>query len=324
LKTFFVSPIDHSTLTFDERESVFRSKNGDVFPVKDGVPDFTYPRNLNEGDGWSKTWYDKNADVYDKYLHLTFDTFGVNETTTRLAMIEKLKLSPGMKVLETGAGTGRDSLLISEQIGSDGEIHLQDISAEVLFKAEEKLRNTKCKKQFWVGNAQYLPYPDAYFDAYYHFGGLNTFNDKKRAFKEISRVVKPGGRVVVGDESMPPFYRDTEFGKVLMNSNPHYNYDLPLSDMDHTTRDLSIHYVVGGVFYYMEYTVGSGEPVANLDFEIPGERGGTHRTRFYGKLEGVSVEAMKMAHEARSRSGKSMHQWLSDVVLKAANDQLKL
>ena len=60
-------------------------------------------------------------------------------------------------------------------------------------------------------------------DRTFHFGGINTFGDIKRAFSEMVRVTKPNGRIVVGDENMPVWLRNTEFGKI-MNSNPHYKY----------------------------------------------------------------------------------------------------
>jgi len=154
------------------------------------------------------------------------------------------------------------------------------------------------------------------FDAVYHFGGLNTFSDIARAFKEAVRVTKPGGKVVMGDESMPPWLRSTEFGKVLMNSNPHYVYPLPLAHLPVEARQTRLRWIIGEVFYVIDFVVGVGTPPANLDFSIPGPRGGTHRTRYYGQLEGVSPEAKRAAQEAAARSGKSMHDWLSELVLR--------
>lgn len=58
--------------------------------------------------------------------------------------------------------------------------------------------------EFSVGNASYLPFPDGFFDAAYHFGGLNLFTDKKRALAEMTRVVKRGGKVVAADEGLAP------------------------------------------------------------------------------------------------------------------------
>jgi hypothetical protein len=65
-------------------------------------------------------------------------------------------------------------------------------------------------------------------------------------------------------------------------------------------------------------------PYADLDFEIPGPKGGTHRTRYYGHIEGVSQEAREMATLARKVSGKSMHRWLDDAIKAAAQKELKM
>ena len=68
--------------------------------------------------------------------------------------------------------------------------------------------------------------------------------------------------------------------------------------------------------------VGVGEPRADLDFPIPGVRGGTHRTRYYGHLEGVTPEAKRLAQQARASLGLSMHDWLDKVVREAAQRDL--
>ncbi len=85
-----------------------------------------------------------------------------------------------------------------------------------------------------------------------------------------------------------------------------------------------LRWIIGGAFYVIEYEVAVGEPTANFDIEIPGPRGGTPRTRYYGQLEGVTAEAKDLALRARALSGKSMHRWLSDVVVRAARDEIGL
>jgi SAM-dependent methyltransferase len=176
--------------------------------------------------------------------------------------------------------------------------------------------------EFARATGYYLPFRDDYFDAVYHMGGLNTFADIKRAFSEMARVTRPGGRIVIGDESMPPWLRDTQFGKILMNSNPAYRHEPPFADLPVEARNVVLRWIVGGVFYAFEFEVGTGEPPADFDFEIPGRRGGTHRTRFYGQLEGVTPEAKALAERARSKSGKSMHRWLTDAILQASRREL--
>jgi ubiquinone/menaquinone biosynthesis C-methylase UbiE/uncharacterized protein YbaR (Trm112 family) len=330
-KHTFVCPQTHRALSLaatrmdgDEVvEGELRSDDGRAYPVRSGLPYLLHPQVLQGSDAESLAWYQTNHEVYDEYLPLTFRTLGVDEGALRSEMVDRLAIRPGDKVLETGAGTGRDSLLLGARLGPEGELHVLDLFDKMLEHAMVKLQSLRARVIPCVANAVHLPYPDRYFDAYYHVGGFNTFSDKRRAFAEIARVVKPGGRVIVGDESIAPWLRETEFGAILMNSNPHYKFQPPLADMDVSSRDVSLHYVAGGAFYFIAYTIGEGLPSADFDFEIPGPRGGTLRTRLHGHLEGVSEEAVRLAKAARERSGKSMHRWLDDAIRKAALDDLK-
>jgi hypothetical protein len=78
-----------------------------------------------------------------------------------------------------------------------------------------------------------------------------------------------------------------------------------------------------GAFYLMEFTCGVGDPKANYYVPIPSERGGNHWTRYYGNLEGITDETKDLARRAREKSGKSMHQWLDDIIKDAAKGELE-
>jgi|SRR5579863_2165200 len=320
------SPEDGTPLSLEVIERVgddvltgtLRSSTGLAFPIEDGIPDFAYPPVLDEADAFARRTYDAVAGVYDEYLPLTFMTFSVQEDDVRAHMVDRLNLAPGMRVLEVGAGTGRTSRFIAARLGTSGHIYVHDISRGILLRAVDNLANESVRRSYVLSNAVYLPFPDACVDAVFHFGGLNMFSDIKRALKEMVRVVRPGGRIVVGDESVPPWLRDTAFGKILMNSSSHYACPLPLDAMPVEARDVVIEYIMGGVFYLVSFTAGVGEPTADFDFEIPGARGGTHRTRMDGNLEGVTAEAKALAVKAREKRGISMHRWLDEAVRAAA------
>jgi ubiquinone/menaquinone biosynthesis C-methylase UbiE len=295
---------------------------GHRFAIRDGIPDLSYPPQLPPSDQDALAYYQREADVYDQYLPLTFGTFGVDEVAARNSMIDGLALQPASKVLDMGCGSGRDSELIAKRLSAAGRLYLQDLSPAILNHAVTRMKESAVPTAFAVANGYHLPFADHYFDACYHFGGLNTFGDIRRAFAEMTRVTRPGGKVVVGDESMPPWLRETEFGRILMNSNPHYRYDLPLEHLPVEARNVSLRWIIGGVFYVFEFEVGIGEPTAAYDFAIPGPRGGTHRTRYYGHLEGVAPDVKALAQKARAKSGKSMHAWLNETVRRAAEAEL--
>ena len=89
-------------------------------------------------------------------------------------------------------------------------------------------------------------------------------------------------------------------------------------------RKFILQWVIGGVFYLMDFEVGDGEPSGNFDYEIDGVRGGTLRTRYEGELEGVTKEAKELAYKAVRSKGMNMHSWLDSLVKEGARKDLGL
>jgi ubiquinone/menaquinone biosynthesis C-methylase UbiE len=284
--------------------------------ISPGIIDFRYPKNLLKQDHDSKIFYDDRVDDYEKYLHLTFETYGEDETKVRKSMIELLDLSTNSKVLEIACGTGRDSILIAELLTGGGELFLTDISHEMLLRCKSKIETNSptINAKYALANAMHLPVPDGYFDAVYSFGALGEFSDKAQFFREVVRCCKPGARVVVGDENLPEWQRDTEFGRILCNYNKQFLADVPFKSLPIEARNVQCKWIIGGVFYVLSFSIGIGELYGNFDFNIPGVRGGTHKTRLYGQLEGVSPEAKELAWRAREKLGVSMHTWLDTLI----------
>jgi ubiquinone/menaquinone biosynthesis C-methylase UbiE len=326
LTSIYRSPGSHATLALEGASSdgdeivsgSLVASDGSRFPIEDGIPDFTWPQELSDRETATIKFYDGRADVYDKYLPLTFSTFGEREVDVRNAMVDRLGIGPGKRVLEIGAGTGRDSEIIATRLDGSGELFCQDITRSMLERNRDRLTAAGLKAHFAITNASHLPFADNVFDAVFQFGGVGEFVDIAGFFREVVRVTKVGGRVVVGDESMPPWLRQTTFARILATTNPHFNAPLPLEHLPVEARNVNLHWIIGGTFYLIDFTVGEGEPPADFDFAIPGARGGTHRTRYLGQLEGVKPETKDLAHKAREKLGLSMHEWLDDLVQREA------
>ncbi len=111
--------------------------------------------------------------------------------------------APGQQLLEVGAGTGYYSLSVAQLIQPEGVLHVLDIQQEMLDllmrRAEEHKVSNILPTQ---GDAQKLPYPDDSFDGAYLVATLGEVGDKAMAIRELRRVLRPGGRLVVG-ESIP-------------------------------------------------------------------------------------------------------------------------
>src|ERR1700730_18527568 len=297
---------------------VLTSATGREYRIEHGVPDLTYPPELSEQDEYARSFYDGRAEAYDKNLHLTFETHREDEQKLRNQFIDALELQPKHRVLEVSCGTGRDSEIIGQRLGPERQLCAQDIASGMLERCRQRMAETSVPTSYCLSNACYLPYPDKYFDAVYSFGGLGEFSDIKRSLAEMVRVCKVGAKIVVGDESLPPWLRGTEFAKILITTNKQFLARLPLEEMPIEARDVCLRWVIGGVFYLIDFKVGAGEPDADFDFEIPGPKGGSYRTRYLGQLEGVKAETKRLAEQAREKRGVSMHQWLDEVVRQAA------
>lgn len=295
-------------------EGVLLSPNGTKFPISEGIPDLTWPRDLAPSDAEFRETYNRIAEEYEKFADFPFMTFGESQHDLRVKMTDMLNLSEGDKVLEVGSGDGRGSKYMADAIGEGGVLFMQELSPAFLKKSIERVSETPATKHYSVANASYIAFPDNHFDAAHHFGGINTFAEVGRCLKELARVVKPGGKVVVGDESMGPWLRETEMGKIMMNSNPLLRYEIPFDQIPVEARDVRVEWVLKGAFFLLEFTVGEGEPVADYHIPIPSQRGGTHWTRYYGHLEGVTDEAKEMAYRAQKESGVSMHEWLDSLI----------
>jgi SAM-dependent methyltransferase len=303
-------------------EGVLRNSENMTFPIKDGIPNFVWPRTLLEADALTLQSYEDIAQEYDRYAPLPFITYREDEYDVRERMVDKLELRTDSKVLEIGCGTGIGAVHLARRLGEGGKLYLQEISPSLLAIAVKKLQAQAIAAEFSLANGSYLAFPDNFFDAAHHFGGINTFAEIPRCLSELARVVKPGGKIVIGDEGLGPWLRDTEMGRIMTNSNPLLKCEPPMQSLPATATEVQLEYIMMGAFYVIEFRVAASPPQPDYHMQIPSARGGSHWTRYYGQLEGVSDEAKRLAQEARAKTGLSMHDWLDRVVREAANNEL--
>jgi SAM-dependent methyltransferase len=109
-------------------------------------------------------------------------------------------LRPGEIVVDVGCGCGTDLLLAARRVGPAGHATGMDTTEEMVAQcsasiAESGLENVEVMR----GDALALPLADASIDVVISNGMLNLVPDKRRAFNEIHRVLRSGGRLMVGD-----------------------------------------------------------------------------------------------------------------------------
>jgi ubiquinone/menaquinone biosynthesis C-methylase UbiE len=124
---------------------------------------------------------------------------------TRARLRDALDPRPGENVLELGPGTGYYTLDVADWIGPDGRLDIFDLQQEMLDHtmaraAERGIANIRPTQ----GDARSLPYPDASFDAAYLVTVLGEIPDQEAALRELRRVLRPSGRLVVGEVMLDP------------------------------------------------------------------------------------------------------------------------
>jgi arsenite methyltransferase len=110
------------------------------------------------------------------------------------------RLHPGERVLDIGSGAGTDSLVAAQMVGDEGHVTGIDMTPEMLVKARAAAAELGRKNvEFVESEAERLPFPDASFDVVISNGVIDLIPDKDAVFSEISRVLKPGGRIQIAD-----------------------------------------------------------------------------------------------------------------------------
>ena len=110
------------------------------------------------------------------------------------------ELSSGERVVDVGCGAGIDSLIAAKKVGPDGRVVGVDMTPSMLKKARRAAGEAELKNvEFREGYAEALPVQDGWADVLISNGVLNLMPDKAAALEEMSRVLKPGGRLQIGD-----------------------------------------------------------------------------------------------------------------------------
>lgn len=129
---------------------------------------------------------------------------GLHRMWKRVA-IETIAIRPGMQILDLASGTGDLARGMSRRAGSEGHVVMTDINERMLHVGRNKcIDNGELKGLSWCQcDAETLPYPDEAFDRVVIGFGLRNVTDKATALREMHRILKPGGKVLILEFSKP-------------------------------------------------------------------------------------------------------------------------
>ena len=131
--------------------------------------------------------YDLMNDLMSAGLHRAWKAY-----TVMVAHVQ-----PGQQVLDIAGGTGDLAKAFAEQVGTAGRVVLSDINEAMLRTGRDRLIDAGCALDCTVCDAEQLPFADASFDLVSVAFGLRNMTHKDSALKEMNRVLKPGGKLLV-------------------------------------------------------------------------------------------------------------------------------
>ena len=131
--------------------------------------------------------YDVMNDLMSAGLHRIWKRYAVSVSGVR----------SGQKVLDVAGGSADLSRLFLKAVGSSGQVVLTDINNAMLRVGRDRLLDEGIATPTTQCDAEHLPFPDNYFDCVSIAFGLRNVTHKEAALREMHRVIKPGGRVIV-------------------------------------------------------------------------------------------------------------------------------
>lgn len=135
-----------------------------------------------------RAYFNQQADTWDELI-------AEKDTGKLERMAKRLDLEPGSTLLDVGTGTGVFLPYLLAMIGRNGRVVGLDIAARMLSRACDK--GFHGEAQYICGDVMAVPCPDAMFDAVVCYSSFPHFQDKPRAFREVHRVLKDGGRLLI-------------------------------------------------------------------------------------------------------------------------------
>ncbi len=147
--------------------------------------------------------YDVMNDLMSMGLHRLWKHFTIQVAGVRT----------GDRVLDVAGGTGDLSLAFAKKVGPKGAVWLTDINQAMLSRGRDRLVDHGHTLPVARCDAEKLPFPDGYFDCVTVAFGLRNMTHKDAALKEMARVLKPGGRLLV-----------LEFSRVWAPLAPAYDF----------------------------------------------------------------------------------------------------
>jgi ubiquinone/menaquinone biosynthesis C-methylase UbiE len=179
------------------QEFLVNPKSGRQFPIRDGIPIFLIEGEVSGSNQRYRVMYNHYAPFYDFSTWAYSRWKGMSVETRLREYLDELEVRDGDRILEVSVGTGRNLQFLPHSAHFFG----LDISWGMLKQCQRNTAKWKLDATLFMGTAERLPFQNEVFDVVFHFGGINFFNDRAAAIREMIRVARPGTKFIIGDEN---------------------------------------------------------------------------------------------------------------------------
>ena len=227
------------------------SSSGERFPIRNGIPAFLRPEDLTGDNGKYNHLYETIGGFYDDTQRFFGAFRGLDLDSYFENYMSLLQVKPGDSVLETSVGTGLNFKYLSH----DTKLSGLDLSSEMLVNCQNNLRRWQMDADLYLGNAESLPFADSSFDVVFTAGGFNFFSDRARAVREMIRVTRPGGHLMIEDETeeyVKSTYENIPFTSGFY-SNREETVKVPIDLVPPEMEDIQVHMLKEGKFYAITF-----------------------------------------------------------------------
>lgn len=225
------------------------TRTGRRYPIRNGIPVFVDDADVTGSNRTYQRLYDVFAPFYDMAQKLYYLTQG-SEARARSVYLAPLEIREGHRVLEVSVGTGANLRFLPRGARYFG----LDLSWRQLQRCRQNLRRYGIEAHLFQGSAEALPFRDESFDVVFHVGGINFFNDKGRAIREMVRVARPGTRIVIADETEKTARRleRVPFGRRFFKDRPGPIVP-PVDLIPPGMEEVRLDEVRGGALYVLQF-----------------------------------------------------------------------
>ena len=213
--------------------------------------------------------YDLMNDLMSAGMHRLWKTF-----TIALSGV-----GPGARVLDIAGGTADLSLKFAEKVGPEGRVFLTDINNAMLGRGRDRMLDHGFRMAAVQCDAEKLPFRADYFDCTTVAFGLRNMTHKDMALKEMHRVLRPGGKLMVLEFSRvwKPLQSAYDFysfkvlpfmGKLVANDSESYRYLAESIRMHPSQEELKAMMVEAGFERVEYYNLSAGVVALHVGYKL--------------------------------------------------------